>query len=68
MMKVLGNRWLGVWWHITLYHVFHALPLGSPACVLLDECANWTVFLGLSFLFGNTIINATLNGNSDVAC
>ena len=55
-------------WHITLYHVFHALPLGSPACVLLDECANWTVFLRLSFLFGNTIVNATLNGNSDVAC
>ena len=42
-------------WHITLYHVIHAFPFGSPACVLLDECANWTVFLGLSYLLGNTL-------------
>ena len=42
-------------WHITIYHVFHSLPFGSPACVILDELANWTVFLGLSFLFGITL-------------
>jgi hypothetical protein len=44
-------------WHITLYHIFHTLPFGSPACVLLDEGANWTVFLGLSFLLGNTLVD-----------
>jgi len=42
-------------WHIIIYHVVHTLPFGSPASVLLDEGANWTVFLGLSYLFGNTL-------------
>lgn len=42
-------------WHIIIDHYVHPLPLGSPASVLLDEGANWSVFLGLSFLFGNTL-------------
>ncbi len=44
-------------WHILIYHVIHTLPFGSPASVLLDEGANWTVFLGLSFLFGSTLVD-----------
>ena len=42
-------------WHISIYHICSGFPLGSPACVLLDECANWIVFLGLSLLFGSSL-------------
>lgn len=48
-------------WHIIIYHFVHTLPLGSPGSVLLDEGANWTVFLGLSFLFGNTLTQPAIS-------
>lgn len=41
-------------WALAMWNTFKHLPGGSPASVVLDEGANWFVFLALLWLFGRT--------------
>ncbi|MCW1885149.1 hypothetical protein OKA04_10455 [Luteolibacter flavescens] len=42
-------------WSIGIWGVLRGIPHGSQASVVIDEGANWAVFLGLMFLFGRTL-------------
>ena len=41
-------------WALVIWNTLKHLPAGSPASVVLDEGANWFVFLALLWLFGRT--------------
>ncbi len=53
-VAVLASIFVSLW-SISIYRTFGGLPFGSEACVLLDETANWVIFLGLGYLFGSTL-------------
>lgn len=42
-------------WHIAIHRLLSVVPGGSPAAVMLDEAANWVVFLGLAWLLGGSM-------------
>jgi hypothetical protein len=42
-------------WALAIWNTLKHIPGGSPASVVLDEGANWFVFLALLWLFGRTV-------------
>lgn len=54
-------------WHIAIHWTMSLAPGGSPADVLLDEVANWLVFLGLAWLLGRSLPASPDPAKADLA-